>query len=124
MSNSRLYDVYMAMLQRCRNPNCKAYSWYGERGIGLHDDWLRFENWHAYVCALDPGPAPGLTLDRIDNDGNYEPGNVRWVPRSVQNTNKRPRKRKKHRRADIADIQTYVAALTRAASASTQGDQQ
>ena len=73
------------MRRRCLNPNVKSYPDYGGRGITVCDRWAKFINfWN------DMGPCPeGLELDRKDNDGNYEPGNCRWVPRSVQAKNKR-----------------------------------
>jgi hypothetical protein len=74
-------------------------------------------NWRA-----DWGEAPpGKSRDRINNDGNYELGNLRWATASMQTRNQRPRKRKA-RRAKLEDINAYAASLARAASASTQGD--
>jgi hypothetical protein len=78
------------MLDRCRNPNNPSYDNYGRRGITFCEDYRSFENFYADV--LDP--PPGLTLDRVDNDGNYVPSNVRWADRLVQRTNQRPRKAK------------------------------
>jgi hypothetical protein len=73
------------MRRRCENPGNKQYKDYGGRGIMVCERWHRFENFLA-----DVGERPaGLSLDRIDNDGNYEPGNVRWSTRSEQSLNKR-----------------------------------
>jgi hypothetical protein len=103
------------MLRRCFNPNCREYCNYGARGITACERWLIFENFYA-----DTGDAPpGKTLDRINNDGNYEPSNWQWATYREQAHNRRPPKRK--RRAKLADIITYAGALARAASASTQG---
>lgn len=73
------------MLARCRNQNCPSYPIYGGRGITVCERWHSFENfWN------DMGDRPkGKTLDRIDNDGNYEPGNVRWAARYEQSRNTR-----------------------------------
>lgn len=87
--HSRTYSSWHHMKQRCTNPNNHRYSDYGGRGIGVCDRWARFENF-----LTDMGERPeGLTLDRVDNEGHYEPGNCRWATRSEQDHNKRRRKR-------------------------------
>lgn len=74
---------------RCNNPNNKDYVNYGGRGIKFSKKWDNFVDFLAYM-----GDKPaGLTLDRIDNDGNYEPGNCRWATISQQNNNQRKRKK-------------------------------
>ena len=118
MSKTRIYRVWAAMKQRCLNPNNKGYDNYGGRGIGIDDpDWHEFVSFYADVGDRAHND---LSLDRINNNAGYGSTNYRWATRSEQARNRRPRKRRKQRRADIADIQAFAAALTRAASASTQ----
>lgn len=79
-----VYNVWNAMKQRCYNPKNKSYSRYGGRGIIVCERWRTFENFHA-----DMGdPPPELSIDRIDPDGNYEPGNCRWATRKEQRANR------------------------------------
>jgi hypothetical protein len=84
-SETREYSTWEGMLARCRNKNSKGYRYYGARGISVCERWLKFENFLA-----DMGPKPeGRTLDRINNDGNYERGNCRWATNHEQRINKR-----------------------------------
>ena len=90
-----LYEVYMEVIARCERPSHVRYADYGGRGISLHPEW-RDDFW-AFVRDVGPRPderkTPGgrayWQLDRIDNDGNYEPGNVRWATPIQQVTNRR-----------------------------------
>lgn len=84
---TRAYHSWDAMLQRCTNPNHKAYKNYGGRGIAVCDRWRDFE---AFLADMGE-PPEGLTLDRYpNNDGNYEPENCRWATREEQNAGRRP----------------------------------
>lgn len=76
--NKKLYWVYYAMLQRCYKPNCKQYKRYGGRGISVCEEWKK-DGTVFYKWAMQSGYKEGLTLDRINNDGNYEPSNCAWT---------------------------------------------
>jgi hypothetical protein len=79
------------MKQRCYNENNPRYDDYGGRGIRICNEWLNEENGFLsfYNWSIKNGYKKGLTLDRRDNDGNYEPSNCRWVTHKIQQNNKR-----------------------------------
>jgi hypothetical protein len=80
------------MKQRCLNSSCRSYSDYGGRGIKVCKLWINsFEEFIGYIGPR-PEPKNLYSLDRIDNNGHYEPGNVRWATRAEQRINTRPRK--------------------------------
>lgn len=82
----RLCTIWNGMKKRCLNPNHKFYHCYGGRGITVCDEWRTnhqaFHDW-----AMANGYREDLTIDRIDNDGNYEPGNCRWATHQMQHRN-------------------------------------
>lgn len=87
-SKTRLYNVWNTMKSRCNNPKSEKYPMYGGRGIKVCDEWL-----HDYMAFYDwsmaNGYKDGLTIDRIDVGGNYEPSNCRWVTTEIQANNTR-----------------------------------
>jgi len=83
-----LYDAWHNMIQRCTNPSNPGYKRYGGRGIKVCDRWKDFTN---FLADVGERPSPELSIDRYpDNDGNYEPGNVRWATTQQQRDNQRP----------------------------------
>lgn len=86
--NYSLWSIYHGMKKRCLNPNCKRYKDYGGRGITICDEWLRgfdfFADW-----AYANGYETGLTIERNNVNGNYEPDNCCWITREEQAYNKR-----------------------------------
>lgn len=77
-SRSKLYNIWVSMRQRCHNPNSPAWKWYGEKGISVCPEWEDYDKFHEW--ALSSGYVEGLSIDRIDSDGDYEPSNCRWIP--------------------------------------------
>ena len=83
----RLYLVWRSTLNRCRLPSVADYANYGGRGITVCDAWLDYKTFSTW--ATEAGYAPGLCLDRKNNDGNYEPENCKWTTRTEQANNRR-----------------------------------
>lgn len=87
LSRTRLYGIWRNMKSRCTNPNVEKFKRYGGRGIAICDEWVNsFESFRDWAMAN--GYADGLSIDRIDVNGNYCPENCRWVDEAIQANNK------------------------------------
>ena len=99
--NSLTYGVWKAMIRRCNNPKIKGFKYWGGQGVRVCKRWKDFKNF-----LKDMGEKPkGLTLDRINPDGNYEPSNCRWATWGEQNNNRR---NSRHRNNPVTEKRTYV----------------
>jgi len=99
LRKTKEFGIWWQMIQRCRNPNHKAFPRYGGRGIRVCDRWQEFT---AFLDDMGPKP-DGLSLDRIDNNGNYEPSNCQWATSKQQTNN---RELVKHNRSSEIGIVT------------------
>lgn len=82
-----VYNTWIAMNQRCNNPSCKDYANYGGRGIEVDPLWQ--DSFEAFYMYIGDRPNSGDTIERLDYNKGYFPGNVKWLPRSEQSKNKR-----------------------------------
>lgn len=87
--NTVEYSTWLAMRQRCSNPNAAGYEYYGGRGIRVCERW---DDFRLFLSDMGRKPGPTWSIDRINVDGDYEPSNCRWATPSQQAQNKRPRK--------------------------------
>ena len=85
--DEHIQSVWRGMLSRCRNPNNSYYNDYGKRGISVCEEWHHFRNFQKWC--YENGYKIGLTIDRIDNNGNYNPSNCRFITNKEQQRNKR-----------------------------------
>lgn len=86
MSNTATYNSWRGMLERCNSPSHSSYHNYGGRGIAVCPEWKSFES---FLEDMGECPSNSHSIDRIDNDGNYEPGNCQWVTQTEQGNNTR-----------------------------------
>jgi hypothetical protein len=82
------YNAWVSLNQRCKNPKNPRWKDYGGRGVTVCARWR--DSFEAFLADMGPRPSSEHSIDRINNDGNYEPGNVRWATRAEQYANRRP----------------------------------
>jgi hypothetical protein len=91
VNGSPEYPIWLRMIDRCKNPNNPRYAVYGGRGIAVCDEWKN--SFLAFFTHIGPRPTSKHSLDRINVNGNYEPGNVRWATATEQANNKNTNRR-------------------------------
>ncbi len=89
LSNSLTYQSWAAMKRRCLRPDCDHYHDYGGRGITICERWLGKDGFTTFLSDMGERTSRNHSIDRIDNDGNYEPGNCRWATAKEQRQNQR-----------------------------------
>ena len=87
LSRTKIYQTWQSMKDRCSNPHHLAYKYYGGRGITVCERWKN--SFVDFLEDVGDKPSPKHSIDRIDNNGNYEPGNVKWSTRTEQQNNSR-----------------------------------
>jgi len=109
------YKVWVGLRDRCENPNASSFARYGGRGIKFCESWSSFENFFAH---MGPRPSPKHSLDRINNDGDYEPGNCRWATQAQQcrNQSTNVRYETPFGRLTVAELAEHAACAVKAST--------
>lgn len=102
-SGTPTWQSWNSMRRRCGDPKRWNFKYYGGRGIKVCERWQKFEN---FLADMGERPA-GSTLDRIDNERDYEPSNCRWLPRSQQSANRRPFRKWQREKTHCRDGHAY-----------------
>lgn len=89
MHKTSEYQAWRDLGQRCYNQNSRLYRYYGARGICVCERWRGENGFTRFIEDMGKKPSPEFSIDRIDNDGNYEPGNCRWATKKQQRMNQR-----------------------------------
>ena len=103
LGGTKIYKVWHSMVSRCQNVKSQSYHLYGARGITVCDEWINnvtlFNKW-----CIETGYQEGLEIDRIDNNGNYEPNNCRWISSKQNARNRRQSKLNQKQVDDIKEM--------------------
>lgn len=120
LSDTPPYQRWLAMRNRCNNPNNPAYKNYGGRGIKVCDRWQN--SFSAYYEDVGDTPSDGMSLDRIDNNGHYEPTNVRWADAKTQGINRRIFSKSEYRGVNKRSTGKYRARIMHDGQSISIGD--